>query len=109
MNSEQARPSSAAVDATVVFDDIAGMLRAVLGTYAEDLADTEITESTQLHKDLELESLDLMDLGGRLAARYGPRVDFTDFLADLDLSGIIYLTVGEVVAHVVSCLRETGT
>ncbi|MGH8896257.1 MAG: acyl carrier protein, partial [Egibacteraceae bacterium] len=53
------------------------------------------------------ESVDLVALAGHLQARYGDRVNFAEFLADLDLDEIIELTVGRLVDYVVARLRET--
>ncbi|GGN60178.1 acyl carrier protein [Streptomyces kronopolitis] len=113
MNSSQAQDPVRAgepggtdgADEAAVFGEIAGMLRAVLDEYAEH--DVEITMDTTFHDDLDLESIDLVTLGGRLAARYGERVNFAEFLAGLELEEIIYLTVGRLVTFVVGCLRES--
>lgn len=110
MNSSQAQDPVRAGEAdgpdeAAVFGEIAGMLRAVLEEYAEQ--DVEITMDTRFHDDLDLESIDLVTLGGRLAARYGERVNFAEFLAGLELEEIIYLTVGQLVTFVAGCLRES--
>lgn len=105
MNSGQIQPPVCA-DETVVFDEITGMLRAVLDD--QGLDEVEMTRDTRFHDDLDLESIDLVTLGGQLAARYGERVNFAEFLAGLELEEIIYLTIGQLVDYVVGCLRQTG-
>jgi acyl carrier protein len=66
---------------------------------------TEITRDTTFQEDLELESIDLVELAAQLDARYGSEVNFADFLAGLELEEIIELTVGRLVDHIVACLE----
>ncbi|OEV11695.1 acyl carrier protein [Streptomyces sp. Amel2xB2] len=92
-------------DAGAVLADIAGMLRELLEEYGLDEA--EIGRETTFHDDLELESIDLVSLSGSLRERYGDRVNFAEFVADLELDEIIALTVGQLVDFVVESLRST--
>lgn len=92
-------------DPGAVLADIAGMLRTLLEEYGLDEA--EITRETTFHDDLELESIDLVALSGSLREHYGDRVNFAEFVADLELDEIIALTVGQLVDHVVASLRAT--
>ncbi|MDT0268948.1 acyl carrier protein [Streptomyces sp. DSM 44915] len=85
-----------------VFDDITRVLRELLAEYALD--DVEITRASTFHDDLELESVDLVTLAGALREQYGERVNFAEFIADLELDEIIALTVGQLVDHVVAAL-----
>ncbi|MEU8785770.1 acyl carrier protein [Streptomyces sp. NPDC048637] len=82
------------------------MLKAVLDDCG--LEDVEMTMATRFHDDLDLESIDLVTLGGQLEARYGEQVNFAEYLAGLDLEEIIYLTIGQLVTHVAGCLRRAG-
>ncbi|GGO82064.1 acyl carrier protein [Wenjunlia tyrosinilytica] len=91
-------------DDGAVLADVAGMLRVILDEYGPD--DTEIGMDTTFTGDLELESIDLVTLAGELQARYGDRVNFAEFVADMDLEEIIALTVGRLVTHVVMCLNS---
>lgn len=88
-----------------VLADIAGMLRELLEEYGFDEA--EIGRETTFHEDLELESIDLVTLSGSLREHYGDRVNFAEFVADLELDEIIALTVGQLVDFVVASLRGT--
>ncbi|WP_434976177.1 acyl carrier protein [Streptomyces virginiae] len=78
------------------------MLREILDGYTFDA--TAIGMHTRLTVDLELESIDLVTLAGKLEARYGSSVNFADFIADMELQEIIDLTVGQLVAHVIQCI-----
>jgi acyl carrier protein len=88
-----------------VLADITAMLRVLLEEYDAD--DAEITMTTKFHDDLELESIDLVALSGSLRERYGDRVNFAAFIAELELDEIIALTVGQLVDYVVASLRAT--
>jgi acyl carrier protein len=88
----------------VVLREISGILRRVREEY--ELADVvEITMDTRFQEDLELESIDLVELAGHLDARYGNQVNFAEFIADLELEEIIQLDIGRLVDFVVACLR----
>ncbi|GAB3930807.1 phosphopantetheine-binding protein [Kribbella albertanoniae] len=93
------------LDATVVLADISAMLRALLDEYGLD--DVEITRATKFHDDLELESIDLVGLSGRLRDHYGDKINFASFIADKELEEIIAVTVGELVDFVIDSLHQT--
>lgn len=94
------------VAAETVLADLTAMLRELLEEYGLD--DAEIGRDTKFHDDLELESIDLVTLSGRLREHYGDKVNFAEFIAERELDEIIALTVGELVDHVVSALRAAG-
>lgn len=95
-----------AADEQTVLADLTEMIAVVL----EDIGtvDIEITQDTTFRDDLDLESIDLVALGGLLGERYGDRVNFAEFVAELDLEEIIALTVGDLVGYVVGSLRGEG-
>ncbi|HEY4018750.1 MAG TPA: acyl carrier protein [Pseudonocardiaceae bacterium] len=95
-----------AVDEQAVLADLGEMIAVVL----EDIGavDIEIMPDTTFRDDLDLESIDLVALGGLLGERYGDRVNFAEFVADLDLEQIIALTVGDLVDYVLTSLRAEG-
>jgi acyl carrier protein len=97
-------PTDTALTQTVLAS-LAELLRDLLDEYGLD--DVEIGMDTRFHDDLELESIDLVTLAGRLEERYGGRVNFAEFIAELDLDEIIALTVGRLVDHVAAALRDT--
>lgn len=83
-----------------VLDVVSGIVREILGEY--DVDDVEITMDTTFHEDLQLESIDLVVLAGRLQEHYGDPVNLAEFLADKELDEVIALTVGELVRFVAS-------
>jgi len=94
-------------DAEAVLAEVAAMLRSILDEY--ELDDIEIEWDSRFHDDLELESVDLVALAGKLAERYGDRVNLAEFIADLGLDEIIELTVGQLVAYVTAALVVADT
>jgi acyl carrier protein len=106
MTPTTAHPESTAVDplAATVLAEIAELLRDILDEYG--IEDAEIGMDTRFHDDLELESIDLVTLAGRLEERYGSRVNFAEFVARLELDEIIALTVGRLVGHVAAALSD---
>ncbi|MFD0345552.1 phosphopantetheine-binding protein [Kitasatospora sp. CM 4170] len=74
------------------------MLAAVLDEYG--LEGAEVTMETRFTEDLGLESIDLVTLAGMLRERWGDRINFAEFIADMELDEIIGLTVGRLVTHV---------
>jgi len=97
------KPSHQSSDEESVLADITGMLAKLLDEYGLD--DIEIGMRTTFNRDLELESIDLVTLAGLLEERYGGRVNFAEFLADMEFDEIIELTVGRLVEHVVQSLK----
>ncbi|GAA2251307.1 MULTISPECIES: acyl carrier protein [Kitasatospora] len=89
-----------------VLREITGMLAAVLDEYG--LADTEVTMATRFTEDLELESIDLVTLSGRLQERWGDHINFAEFIAGMELDEIIGLTVGRLVDYVVNQLQNAA-
>jgi acyl carrier protein len=81
-----------------VLDEVVLILTEVVG---EDfLLDTEITPGTRFSDDLALESIEVVALGELLQERYGERVNFVDFIGDMDIDTITALTVGQLVGYV---------
>lgn len=88
-----------------VLRDVAAMIVDIVG---EDyLLDLEIDMETAFNDDLELESIEFVALAERLTDRYGERVDFVAWLADMELDDLIAMTVGQLVEFVGQSLEAT--
>lgn len=83
-------------------DVVSGILREILDEYAVE--DIEITPQSLFFDDLELESIDLVALAGRLQEHYGEQINLAEFLANREIEDVIALTVGQLVDYVASCL-----
>jgi acyl carrier protein len=81
-----------------LFAEIAGILLEVTGEGAEWAAG--ITPNARVQADLGMESVELVALGELLRRRYGPGVELSAFVAELDIDQIIALSVGDLAAYV---------
>ncbi len=59
-------------------------------------------------EDIQLESMEVMEVAERLIAEYDARVDFVAWFADMELDDLIDLTVGSVVDFIVASLEAAG-
>lgn len=91
---------------TAVFDEIAGLVREVVGE--EFLLEQEITPDTSFSHDLALESIEFVELSERLQERYGQRASLAPFIADMDIDAITGITIGELAGYVASQLSTPG-
>jgi acyl carrier protein len=85
-----------------VLSEVVRILADVVGK--DFLADLKVTRDTTFNDDLALESIEFVALSEGLRRSYGERVDFVDFVADLDLERFTAMTVGDLVRHVESRL-----
>ena len=84
-----------------ILDTLSGFLKEVIGEDWVD--DVKIGMETSFSDDLELESIEFVDLAERVQAHYGKQVDFVAWLSDLELDALIALKVGEVVEFIERC------
>jgi acyl carrier protein len=97
--------TSTEVRTETVLREIAALIEQILDEAGLGEPEDEITRDTVFHADLELQSIDLVVLGGLLEEKYGPSVKLAAFAAELDAEQILGLTVGQLVDYV---LRQVG-
>lgn len=86
-----------------IFADLSEMLRAI----SESLPPgEEITLETKLIEDLELQSLGIANLTGRVQSRYGTQASLVPFFAGREAGPFRDLRVGELVEYLVKVLDE---
>ena len=66
----------------------------------------EVGLDSTFAEDIELESMEMMEIAERLMVTYEGRVDFVAWFADMELEQIIDLTLGQVVDFIVRSLEE---
>ena len=59
-------------------------------------------------EDIQLESMEVMEVAERLIEEYEGRVDFVAWFADMELDDLIELTLGSVVGFIVASLEDAG-
>jgi acyl carrier protein len=77
-----------------ILEALTVLLREVLDEDWDD--DVVVTRETSFSEDLELESLELVDLSERMGGSF-PDVDFVSWLSNLELDTLMQLSVGHVV------------
>jgi acyl carrier protein len=83
----------------VVYAQVIEVLTDVVG--AEHVERTGVTPQTRFEADLELESMEIVQLAEGLIERYGAQVDFVGWFAAMDLDELVGLTVAQLVDFVV--------
>lgn len=104
MSATSERVNSTVPDVAEIVDDIAGMIREVVGEDYE--LDVDITADSSFSEDIEIESIEFVALGELVQNRYGERIDLVGWFGELDLDEIIDLTVGELAEFIAACLHE---
>lgn len=59
-------------------------------------------------EDIQLESMEVMEIAERLIEHYDGKVDFVAWFAELELDDLIDLTVGRIVDFIVETLEAGG-
>jgi acyl carrier protein len=89
----------ASVESTVV--------KTILDVVGEDFFEEgEIGRESTFAEDLDLESMEVMEISERLIETYGDRVDFVGWFAEMELEDLVALTLGMVVDLIVTSLER---
>jgi acyl carrier protein len=77
--------------------------QALIEVIGEDyLVDFPITMETSFEADLQLESVEFVALSERLQQQY-PQLDFVDWIADMEVTDLMRLRVGQLVEFIAQC------
>ena len=101
-------PSGREAAPTEGFDAVYARVIAVLtGIVGEDyLESLDVNPETRFEADLELESMEIVQLADELIEFYGSRVDFIGWFAEMDLDALVDLSIATVVDFIVTCLDD---
>ena len=66
----------------------------------------EVGLDSTFAEDIELESMEMMEIAERLMLTYEGRVDFVAWFADMELEEIIELTLGGLIEFIVTSIEE---
>ena len=87
-----------------VYATVIGLVGGIVGeVYLEGL---DVSPATRFEADLDLESMEIVQLAEELLARYGERVDFVGWFGEMELDEIIDLSIEQLVTFIVGCLEE---
>jgi acyl carrier protein len=67
----------------------------------------EVGLESTFAEDIELESMEMMEIAERLMITYEGKVDFVAWFADMELEEIIDLTLGQVIDYIVKSLEDS--
>lgn len=93
------RQTHASVHATVVQTIIE-----VVGV--EFYEEAEIGLDSTFAEDIDLESMEVMEISERLMEIYGDKADFVGWFAEMELEDLVTLTLGVVVDFIVASLER---
>ncbi|RMG19384.1 MAG: acyl carrier protein [Deltaproteobacteria bacterium] len=89
------------MDAAEITEKLTALIREVVG---EDFAEeVSIGPETSFSEDLELESIEFVQLAELMQREWGDRVDFVGWISEKEIDEIIGLTVGDVVEFIATC------
>ena len=88
-----------------VHKTVTGTIIDVVGQ--EFYEECEVGLDSTFAEDIELESMEMMEIAERLMVTYEGRVDFVAWFADMELEEIIDLTLGQVIDFIVKSLEST--
>jgi acyl carrier protein len=87
-----------------VHDTVVSTIVDVVGQEFYDECD--VTLDSTFAEDIELESMEMMEIAERLMLAYEGRVDFVAWFADMELEVLVELTVGHIVDFIVASLEN---
>jgi acyl carrier protein len=90
-----------------VLSNVARFIREVVAE--EWINDLPIGMETSFSGELELESIEFVALAEKLKNEYGTKVDFTGWLATMELKDILALQVGRLVGFIEECISKPKT
>jgi acyl carrier protein len=91
LNNESAEQAS-------IFSQLERMITDIIGEEAAEFI--EISEQSTFVTDLEMDSIQIVQLAEQINELYGKRVDFLSLLSDKSLDELLKLTVGDIVEFI---------
>jgi acyl carrier protein len=81
-----------------VFSQLERMITSIIGEEAAEFID--ISEQSTFVTDLEMDSIQIVQLAEQINESYGKRVNFLSLLSDKSLDELLKLTVGDIVEFI---------
>lgn len=86
-----------------ILDKLKIFMKEVIGD--EWIDESDIDFDTSIANDIEMESIEIVELAEKITNHYGSTVSFVAWMSTMDIDRIINLTVGEIVDYIDSCLN----
>jgi acyl carrier protein len=91
-------PAGEPAEQDSIFSQLKRMIIDIIGVEAAEFVD--ISEQSAFVTDLEMDSIQIIQLAEQVNELYGERVDFLSLLSDKSLSELLELTVGDIVEFI---------
>ena len=92
---------------TSVRETVEGTIVAVVGRWYYE--ECQVGLDSTFAEDIELESMEVMEIAERLIETYEGRVDFVTWFSGMELEDLVELTVGNVVDFIVTSVESGVT
>lgn len=84
--------------------------QAIIDVVGEEFyEECEVGLDSTFAEDIELESIEVMEIAEKLIETYEGKVDFVAWFADMELEDLIEITVGSVVDFIVESIETAGS
>ncbi len=100
-----ASTQSTSLDRSVIFDRLKAFITEVIGE--EFVEDLDITPQSSFTKDLEMDSIEIVAFSEKVKTHFGPHIDFTGWLSNMDLDELIALNVNDIMTYIAHA-RHSG-
>jgi len=84
-----------------IFSTIENFIGDIIG--AEFIEEYDIDTTSTLTVDLEMESIEIVELSEKIKKHYGSKVDFTNWMSTLELDQIINLSIQDIINYIEEC------
>jgi acyl carrier protein len=86
---------------TEVFNKIKELLAEVIGgTFIEEY---DVNMDSTLTGDLEMESIEIVELSEKIKRFYGEQIGINDWMAKMSLEELVHLSIKDIVTFIDSC------
>ncbi len=90
-------------DQAEVFEKVRELLTEVIGE--EFMEEYNVEMESTLTGDLEMESIEIVELSEKIKKHYGSNVNFQEWMSKLQLEELIDLSIKDIVTYVEGCLQ----
>lgn len=84
-----------------IFSTIENFIGDIIGE--EFIEEYDIDTTSTLTVDLEMESIEIVELSEKIKKHYGSKVDFTNWMSTLELDQIINLSIQDIINYIEEC------
>lgn len=94
-------PTNAPVNSEDTFAVLKTFIEEIIG---EDFKDEiDIRRDSSFTADLELDSIEIVAFSEKVKLHFGSKLDFTGWLSNMDLDGLIALKLSDVIEYIEAC------